>query len=113
MTANEDLDEFARERDELKEELVAAQAVIEWMRSALIYVNNCIGFSSEESATKWFSIVGDVLALQPSTEALAYRDRKRDAALLRECISPNNPMLQAHLEELARIRESGEWEPSL
>ena len=46
-------------------------------------------------------------------EALRDRDRKRDAALLRECISPNNTMLQAHLEELARLRESGKWEPTL
>lgn len=46
-------------------------------------------------------------------ESLPDRDRKRDAALLRECILPNEPVLQAHLEELARLRESGEWEPTL
>ena len=95
----------------------ACDLLIERMRSAL---GDIAGSKSLTAMPTQFyqhlqKLAGDATLTYGKTpiEALRDRDRKRDAALLRECISPNNTMLQAHLEELARLRESGKWEPTL
>lgn len=103
--------------DLVNQQLAAEQAVIERMQRALgdIAGSKSLTATPTQFYRRLQKLAGDANRTHGKTpiEALRDRDRKRDAALLRTCISPNNPMLQAHLEELARLRESGEWEPKL
>lgn len=85
------------ELEQLLEKLASRDLVIEQMRETLKKANHFHDFE-------------DVIALQPSTEALAARDRKRDAALLRY-LADNN--MKLNMYGLALERESGEWEPEL
>lgn len=116
------------ELEQLREELTAAHLVIEQMREALREgLRNPAGDYTED-------IMGEALALQPSTEALAAFLRKRDAALLRELAGNCLPNVRRydstvsvqktlhniavadcvkHVFYLAAKRESGEWEPDL
>lgn len=94
------------------EELAARDLVIEQMREAIQYAlrkdYNCNGITA---ATK---LEASVL-LQPSTDAIKARDRKRDAALLRAialgCDESKN--IYYEIRRIADLREAGEWEPEL
>jgi len=89
----------------LHEELTARDLVIEQTGRFL------------ERVTHWQEGKPDLhdmkmLCKQPSAEALAARDRKRDAALLRE-VFDKFYVSKVSLCALADQRESGEWEPTL
>lgn len=87
------------ELEQLLEKLASRDLVIEQMRETLKKANHFHDFE-------------DVIALQPSTEALAERDRKRDALLIRAVIDRIFDE-GGTFYKWEKMRESGEWEPEL
>lgn len=117
-----------KENQELFNQLAAANLVIEQMRELLPHElpGSFIAFGknyAEASAKfapqsdpmskfkiRWFNDCVRAATLQPSTDALKARDRKRDASLLRNMVDNH---LDCDLEKQAMLRESGEWDPNI
>ena len=101
----------------LREELAARDLVIGQMRKAL---ENARLFAARSRKEEWAVTVLRFCAeagvtgspLRSTTDALKLRDRKRDAALLRE-VFDKFYVSKVSLCALADQRESGEWEPTL
>jgi len=91
----------------MREELAARDLMIERMREA---IDGMFGPTTTLREDRWDKLDA-ARCLQPSTEALRDRDRKRDAALLRSV--KDGWIHDDFLENLAEARESGEWEPNL
>lgn len=90
------------------EQITAANLRIEQIREAL---KEALENYIPDSQAAYFE---DAMLAQPSTEALAERDRKRDAALLRFLAEKTYKRKHAlEIEDIAKKRESGEWEPEL
>ena len=115
------------ELEQLRKELTAANLVIE-------HLLKIFDQSKSYVPIKYFERHKRNIAVQRSAEALAERDRKRDAALLRELAGNCLPNVRRydstvsvqktlhniavadcvkHVFYLAAKRESGEWEPEL
>lgn len=110
---------------ELAQQNLAQLAAIEVKNAAISYLHdekcdymrrNKLGDPLKESSAK---VARNALALNPSPDLLAQRDKKRDVALLRQLaatfrkkenwgIDPNHYLLR-----LASECESGEWKPEL
>jgi hypothetical protein len=104
------------EIERMREELAAAHLNLEQKQKAL---ENIRLFSARHRKDEWATHVlrfcsegGATGSPMRSTEALADRDRKRDAALLRE-VFDKFYVSKISLCALADKRESGEWEPEL
>lgn len=109
----------------LAQQNLAQLAAIEVKNAAISYLHdekcdymrrNKLGDPLKESSAK---VARNALALNPSPDLLAQRDKKRDVALLRQLAATfrkkeNWGIDPVHyLLRLASERESGEWKPTL
>lgn len=112
---------FLAGQEQLKEELAARDLVIEQMRDGIqAFIDEheeCednYGWLASVCSQEAVHVADELLAVQPSADALKARDRKRDAALLRAAKEyTDSSETDTELDEIAAMRESGEWEPDL
>lgn len=129
------LEGYAERAEELEQQNLALAAAIEVKDAALTKLRSHVGdpanfdcYGTEEDLAKFLQRVklnedaaivqaDAAIALNPSTDLLAKRDQKRDAALLRATRN-TGPIFTTSLvgmavERIAAARESGEWNPEL
>lgn len=120
-------DKAETEAFQLAQKLLAAQAVIEQMRETIQHHSDCQNCCIHDGDS-------EALSIQSPTDTLKARDRKRDAALLREFAENCLPNVRRkepeasierslhntavadcikHALYLSRSRLSGDWEPEL
>ena len=99
---------------ELEQQNLELLATIEKKNKAIEYAHESLLL--RDLMPKCQLLLDRALKTNPSTDPLAKRDQKRDAALLRVAVrSFRGPFeaLPRYVEECARLRESGEWNPTL
>lgn len=109
-------DEVATLR-ELEAQLAERDKIIALARDAISYAlrkdYNCNGITCAKKLEEALAAIDDSTLVAGMVLCSTKRDRKRDAALLREADKVWWELDYGSFEKLAKARESGDWEPEL